>query len=309
MLGFAEVGAGVRVVVQERDGPSGDAANRVLLGSESAEHSGAALGCFEHQQNRPGVIAGPSGHRLDREFVALKLKLGLHSPFQRVHGRHALLGRDVRGELDQQRVAVVLNVGHDALDPLIRAFGNEGAVGRREIGGPGPSSVEGVKQGSLLVFVVAAAQADVHPPDECGVAVAQLGEQVPVRVFQFALQFAGPFTVRLEPDRRSDFMSARWRSSSSALMRSRRRVLTARSFIVGSLSAGRLAAVLADLVAGRRVAVVQVSAGLAALDLSDVDAGAVVAGREADPVDLVAGAFVVDERAGAEFADGEERGR
>ena len=63
---------------------------------------------------------------------------------------------------------------------------------------------------------------------------------------------------------------------------------------------------LADLVAGGTVAVVQVSAGLAALDLGDVDAGAVVAGREADPVDLVAGALVVDERAGAELADGQE---
>ena len=43
-----------------------------------------------------------------------------------------------------------------------------------------------------------------------------------------------------------------------------------------------------------------------ALDLADVDAGAVIAGREADAVDLVAGALVVDERSGAELADGQE---
>ena len=100
---------------------------------------------------------------------------------------------------------------------------------------------------------------------------------------------------------------ARWRSSSSALIRSRRRVLTASSRIMLAHRQQRgRAAVLADLVAGGAVAVVEVAAGLAALDLGDVDAGAVVAGGQADPVDLVAGAFVVDERAGAELADGEE---
>src|ERR1700729_797873 len=52
----------------------------------------------------------------------------------------------------------------------------------------------------------------------------------------------------------------------------------------------------------------KVSAGFAPLDLSDIDACAVVARREADPVDLVAGALVVDECSRAEFADGEEPG-
>ena len=52
----------------------------------------------------------------------------------------------------------------------------------------------------------------------------------------------------------------------------------------------------------------EVPAGAAALDLGDVDAGAVVTGGQADAVDLVAGALVVDERAGAELADRHEPG-
>lgn len=41
----------------------------------------------------------------------------------------------------------------------------------------------------------------------------------------------------------------------------------------------------------------EVSAGAAALDLGDVNTGAVVTGGRADAVDLVARSFVVDERA------------
>ena len=53
---------------------------------------------------------------------------------------------------------------------------------------------------------------------------------------------------------------------------------------------------------------VQIAADVAAFDLGDVHPAAVIAGRQADPVHLVAGAFVVDERVGAEFADRDEPG-
>ena len=63
---------------------------------------------------------------------------------------------------------------------------------------------------------------------------------------------------------------------------------------------------LAEFRAGRCVALVQISADVAALDLGDVDAGAVVAGGQAHPVHFVSGALVVDERAGPELADRDE---
>ena len=52
----------------------------------------------------------------------------------------------------------------------------------------------------------------------------------------------------------------------------------------------------------------QVPAGTATLDLTEVDAGAVVAGGQAHPVDFVAGTLVVDERPWPELADGQEPG-
>jgi hypothetical protein len=58
--------------------------------------------------------------------------------------------------------------------------------------------------------------------------------------------------------------------------------------------------------AGQAVALVEVSTDLAALDLGEVDAGSVLAGRQSHLGDLVAGALVVDEGPGPELADSEE---
>ena len=72
---------------------------------------------------------------------------------------------------EQQGVAVVLDVGNDPLDARRLAVHVLG-----EVGFAGPSALDGVQQVALDVLVLAAAQTDVHPPDQGGVAVGHRAE-------------------------------------------------------------------------------------------------------------------------------------
>jgi len=121
VLGLAQISVGVRVVVQQRDGAAGHPPDWIGLGGQPAQDPGAPLGGLEHQQHRPRVVAGAPGHGLDRELVALQLELGFDGAFERIHHGNALLGGDVRGELEEQGVAVVLDVGHHPVDAVVVA--------------------------------------------------------------------------------------------------------------------------------------------------------------------------------------------
>ena len=100
-----------------------------VFGGQPAEHAGAAFGGLEQQQHRPGVVAGPAGQRFDGEFVASSWNSASTARLSAYMAAIRCSAGIVRCEVDQQGVAVVLDVGHDPLDAVVRAVRTRCAVG------------------------------------------------------------------------------------------------------------------------------------------------------------------------------------
>ena len=146
------------------------------------------------------MVAGVARQGLDCEFGAFQLVDGFDAALQRIHRGHPLIGGDGRVEVQQQRVAMVFDVGDH---PLISAGASPCTFLARSASLP--SVPRGCPARTRDVLVLAAAQADVHAADQRGVAVGHGAETRPA-LGDAAGELSGSNPVRHKPDRRDDLV-------------------------------------------------------------------------------------------------------
>jgi hypothetical protein len=172
--GLAEVGEGVGVEVTEFEGPPGDAREGGRLVDQAAENAGAALGGLVEEDATP---VRARRQRLRGELAVLELELELDrrldGGLQRRHG----LFVEREGEVEDQAVAGVADVGDDAGLTRGRRLVWIG-IGVLGVLAADPGAGLGVEQEARDLVRLAAAPAEVDPPDVSGVAIGQGGEQL-----------------------------------------------------------------------------------------------------------------------------------